>query len=546
MIVPAQTKSIGAGGDAAPPAGARPARNLRPTIHALGGIALLAYLTMTALSYLQAPALWNGAHLPRTTAFFEGLAGQLRASLPVASAWLVESRPLVDHASVIVSYWAPLAIASAACLGLIAMLLRHGERADDAAVGLIFKWSLAFAAAAAPAFPVFTQDFWLSAAWGRMIAAGVNPYYSHFTPESLAGLPLDHFPMSMSYGPLWGILSAAVMALAGGSVLAAAILFKLVLATAWIGALQLVRMITAGANLRERCLALAVFGWAPVGVSQSLAEGHNDVVMMVLALLWLHLLLARRGTAPIALAASVLTKYVSAPLFLVDLIYALRYEQAGVRRYALRLVVPTLLGVAAIALFYRTSQFLDGVLLIRTWYFLRPQEAVNAIELLLGISLFPMPLAATAVFPALAIYQVWTAWTVPNPDNLLKSAIALMAATLFAAVSHVWPWYLVWVVAFAALLPSWWLSRLVFGVAIVAPFTLASWWVAPFAHHREVAALAMYLFGILWVLLTQPQPAAAAPIAASRHAPPLPARPGPARPGPARPELGNDGISSHG
>ena len=71
---------------------------------------------------------------------------------------------------------------------------------------------------------------WLSAVWGRMISAGVNPYYQLFTPDTLPGLPLDHFPMVMSYGPLWGIVSAIVMLVAGNSILATGILFKAVLA----------------------------------------------------------------------------------------------------------------------------------------------------------------------------------------------------------------------------------------------------------------------------------------------------------------------------
>ena len=48
---------------------------------------------------------------------------------------------------------------------------------------------------------------------------------------------------------------------------------------------------------------------------------------------------------------------------------------------------------------------------------------------------------------------------------------------MFGAVSHLWPWYLVWGVAFGALLPQWWVSRFIAGVALLIPFTLATWWI---------------------------------------------------------------------
>ena len=132
--------------------------------------------------------------------------------------------------AVIWSYWAPLGLSTLASLLLVLLLTRRSTLPDEAVLRLIFNWSLGFAAVCALAFPVFTQDMWLSAVWGRMISTGINPYYNLFTPDTLQGLPLDHFPMVMSYGPLWGVLSAMVTVVANGSILATGILFKAVLA----------------------------------------------------------------------------------------------------------------------------------------------------------------------------------------------------------------------------------------------------------------------------------------------------------------------------
>src|SRR5207344_1864961 len=100
--------------------------------------------------------------------------------------------------------------------------------------------------------------------------------------------------------------------------------------------------LTDGLSQNRRCLAIVVFGWTPAGVSQSLAEGHNDIAMVALALLW---------------------------LYLVDALYALRYERIGWRRYALRLAPAAALGLATMALFYRSPEYFDGVRLIGAWYF---------------------------------------------------------------------------------------------------------------------------------------------------------------------------------
>ena len=162
---------------------------------------------MTALSFVQAAALWRHEAAPRTQAFFEALSAQLHPVLPFASGWLLENGAFATTWSIVLTYWIALAVASAAVLALVLSLLHRPEPAGAGLPRLLLQWSYGFAGVCALAFPVFTQDLWLSAAWGRMIAAGVNPFHTLFTPESLAGLPLDHFPMPMSYGPLWGLVS---------------------------------------------------------------------------------------------------------------------------------------------------------------------------------------------------------------------------------------------------------------------------------------------------------------------------------------------------
>ena len=341
-----------------------PRSSLDRYVNGLGILAVISYAAMSVLSFVQTPALWDPAYFPHAADFFNRLFG---------SETVTAIRSFFGGASaVLISHGVILFVASAAAVALIILLSRDDAAPSEETAKLVFRWSMAFAGVSVFAYPVFTQDFWLSAIWGDMIASGINPYYQTFTPTLLAGLPLDHFSMTMSYGPLWGLVSAAVMTITGGSVWATAVLFKGLLLASWCASLVLVDRIMRQVAPGSRVLGLVVVGWVPLGVSQTVAEGHNDVVMVLPALLWLFLLLRKRFAAPLALAASVLCKYTTAPLILVDALHNLRGQRLSPARYAAQLALPLLLSVAVMAIFYRSPGFFDGVYLISSWHFMQP------------------------------------------------------------------------------------------------------------------------------------------------------------------------------
>jgi hypothetical protein len=297
-----------------------------------------------------------------------------------------------------------------------------------------------------------------------------------------------------------------VMAVTGKSVLAATILFKGVLLATWIASLALIRVMTGSKPTLDRCLAITVAGWMPLGVLQTVAEGHNDIFMVWLALMWLALLGQGRWVAPVALMGSALAKYVTAPLFLVDLIIAWRLHGLGWRQLFVRYVGPALLGIAVFGIFYRSPEFFDGTRVISEWEFLQPRHAVEAIELALGFDLYVLDWIVTATFALIALYSVVVLLLTPTLDNATKAALAIMSAISFVGIAHLWPWYLVWTVLLAALVPRWWLARFVIGVSVLAAFSLSFWWVEPIENSREWASLVLYVGAVLWCLLTRPSP----------------------------------------
>jgi len=466
-------------------------RSLVFRIHLLGLLVLIANAVMAASSYVQVAGLWRKEGSPKAAAFFERLLGEL----PLLG------RPqtlFTENWQTILTHFVPLATVTLACMALLILLSRMRERIDERDIRTLYNWAFASVPILILAYPVFTQDLWLSAVWGRMAANGINPYSVPFTPVAVANLPLDHFPMPMSYGPLWAVVSAIVMTFVGTSILGAFLLFKILLAAAWIGSLILLRRIGREDSPLDRALATVIFGWFPVGVGQTLAEGHNDIAMSCLALLWLYLLLRARREAPIALAASALCKYTTGPLFLVDLIYARRRENMDWVAYLRRMLIPALLALVIFSLFVRSFRFFDGTRLLNVWHFLQPRDAVLAIDSMLGGYVWPLAYLATAVFPIIALWQCGRMWLEPDREQTIRACLAIMCAVTFSAVAHLWVWYVVWILPFAALTPRWWLSRFVVGIALIAPFTVAIWWIPIFADLKQHAALVLYLGAIAW------------------------------------------------
>jgi alpha-1,6-mannosyltransferase len=468
---------------------------LQTRINTFGAIALLAHLAMTATSWPQASTLWDGEVAPRTQEFFKTLA----AALPL----LAPDRLFDGDTAVVIAHSIPLTIVSGVALALWVSIQRRATAVDTDAVRLLRRWAFAFAGVSFFAFPLFTQDFWLTAAWGRMIAEGHNPYYVDMIDESARGMPLDHFAMRMAYGPLWAWVGASVMLVSGESVLMAAVIFKAILAAAWLAAVVLIERLTRAAGPVAQAIGLILVGWLPVSVHQAVAEGHNDIALVALMLVWWFLMRHGAGwQAPIALAASTACKYVTGVLFVVDALHALRVEKLSLWRYALRLVIPAAIGLAAVGPFFRSLEYFDGLRMISSWGFMHFNDTFAALGNLTGLPLGFLAIACQLVFAGTALYYLVQTFRAPTPEGLNRTLVAVMAFMIFAASPHLWPWYLIWVLAPAALAPNWWLSRFIIGMSVAVPFVVGFWWVDAIEEHKDIAALLLHGTALVWTIAT--------------------------------------------
>lgn len=440
---------------------------MRSRLTIVGIVSLLAFLVYAALSWPLAVS-WEVEDSAQQ-AYFE--------QLTWAPGWVL------DDLTFTLTYTTPVLIQTVCALVAVWMAVRARGPELDRLPRVAFIWACAFAVTCLAAANVLQQDSWLSVVWGNMILGGVDPYVVPFGPEDTAGLPLDEPPTIMTYGPLWAGVIAALAAVSGGSGLIAWVLQKIVLLAFWIVCLICVRRLARPFGPRREAIATILMGWLPVGVHLTVAEAHNDVVMVALVLV--ALVAHRSWIGPIALSASVLAKYASAPLLPV----ALLYEWRTARRGLLVRIWPGVVLIALGALFVLSHDRLGETTDMRAWSFLDPADPLRLIGVPNVIAIWAMRL----VFGGIAVVAIIRLWRRPSMPALIATELAVMAAVLFTVVNHVWPWFFVWVLPLAALVPHRPLSVFVLAAACVAPFTALHWWRIirePFAI--QLAATAMY------------------------------------------------------
>jgi hypothetical protein len=436
-------------------------------IHLLGAITAFGYLISTVASYWLAPSELALEGNEAAVRFYVGLTH----IGPVA---------IFDHYRwLLTAYTAPLLLSTAGAA--VAMLFVKHLKPSSKTVFVASRWAIVFAVIAVFALPVIAQDFWLSAGWGQMAAHGINPYYKDMPSEIASAWVPDQDIPRMTYGPLWATASAILMALTRSQVVAF-VLFKALLLGFWLGALWLVRRLTSALSPEQQTMAIIATGWLPASVSLSLAEGHNDVAMVAFILLWLW------SKSPFAIVAAVGCKYVAAPLALLDLVRERRLSQW---------VGAGLFGLLILLFFYRDRSFFLATTSMQSWpAFLTPAAALGVLGLFGKILVWIVTAAGVSL-------TLWRWLTLPSEQSWRKAVIAVVAGVAFGVVGHLWPWFVLWVLLPAALVPAWWFSRLVFGVALLAPFSILYLTANhPFAWLHGLPSVLFYLGAVAWLILS--------------------------------------------
>ena len=485
----------------------------RRTVTLLAAVNVAIFAAYVVASYGFARHAPFGTPEPLEAAALERLASALAFMGPAIGAMLRGESALSEPGTFFVAYALFLAVPVLVFVILLGFLARYRLQLEQLVADALYRWAVVFAVVLAFALPVLVQDFWLSAGWGRLVAQGVNPYYVNLDSGVTAGLPLDYLGLLMTYGPLWAIVSGIVMKVAGGSAVVAGALFKLVLALAWIGSLTMVRRLLRTRSAADQCVGMAIAGWLPLGVMQIVGEGHNDGGMVFLILLWLVLIERGRTLASTgALTASVLIKYLSAPLFLLDLLHLVRSRGGRWIGYWPHAAVAASMTVAALAVFFRSPEFFASTAHMADWHFFTPRDAVVAVGRLAGIEpslgslggilVVALALGVQGLFLVVLALGLLRYIRDPGVETFRYAVLAVTGGLLFGVVGHVWPWFLAWGLLVAALHPAARLTRWMTGVALAIPFPLLYWVVYPGPDQFTIVTPPLYLFAVGWFVLT--------------------------------------------
>ncbi|MBA2241010.1 MAG: hypothetical protein H0W09_07195 [Solirubrobacterales bacterium] len=292
-----------------------------------------------------------------------------------------------------------------------------------------------------------------------------------------------------SRGPLWTILSAGLALVGGERIGVTVLLFRSLGTVAALAAAATLWSCLRQLAPRQTSLGLVLFLWNPLVVLESGLSGHSDIVMAALLLLAFRLhLRRRRALASAALVLAVLIKFIAGLIVPLYVLLILREAPSWSQR-ARHLAVCGASATVVLALVHGAAGVRPDVPVFQALraeggrYTHTVHELVfTALRLQLGDepktarapwqreqwireraneSAEPTPAATQATLwlrsaTWLAFGLVWllAAWRVADPRTFLISSTAVFLAFYWLVGTWVQPWYVIWALALAALVPT--------------------------------------------------------------------------------------------
>jgi alpha-1,6-mannosyltransferase len=310
-------------------------------------------------------------------------------------------------------------------------------------------------------FPAGAIDIFHNIMDGRLFwAHHQNPMV--VAPFVVSGDPLypylNYWQFAPSaYGPLWFLVTGPAYLFGGSNLVRSIVAYKALPFAFELVSLALIVLIARRIDARKAAAAVVCFGWNPLVLWEIAGNGHNDIVMMSFVLLAVLLLLTRRWPLAFpALACSVLVKFVSLVLLPVFVLWVLQ-------RYGRRALLPLANGLLAalvlVLVFFRP--FWAGSLTLSQLQTQQNQVIFSPASALIGnwgISLpntaqvLDVKHALTAAFALL--YLLALVRLRPTADGLIRTCVEAIFLVLVLMTWWFWPWYVIWGLALAALLPG--------------------------------------------------------------------------------------------
>ena len=288
--------------------------------------------------------------------------------------------------------------------------------------------------------PLLSQDVFSYISYAREADHGLNPYTA--VPADVPNDPALPFvgwrDVTSDYGPLF-TLGSYPAGLVG--VPAALWMFKVLAAGSVLGLTGLVARIAAGQGA-DPARAAAFVGLNPLVLVHVVAGAHNDATVLLVVIAGVALLLARKEIASgVALVAAVGLKTSTA--------FALPFAVLGSRSRSL--IAGAAAGfalTAALALGVFGVSSLESLGLVEQDQAATSKYSVPATAArLLDVGVDPVRYTALALYVVVLLLLV--VWTLRGGDWIRAAGWAALG--LLLATDWLMPWYVIWVLPFAAI-----------------------------------------------------------------------------------------------
>jgi hypothetical protein len=433
------------------------------------------------------------------------IAADLAQPLPVVTAWQGFGAAL----------WAILllaVLAGAAAAAFVVLELRRRPPRAAAGLTLVLAAS-ATALAAALSWPViFSSDVYAYAAYGDLAAHGGDPYAHPLGPGGSGVASASAWQWGGStpacvYGPAFVAVARAIMlAFGGGGVTGALLAFRVVACLAFLVASAALYFALPGPNQR-RLAATAAFALNPVAL-WCVAEGHNDALMLALALAGAAL--ARLGSplgGGVAIAIAGMLKLPGLAVGAGVAAFAFMTGGGGVRRAAGRMTLGALLLVPAAAV--GLAGAIEAASGLRFHGHYLPQYSLQALGAVVAATVAPPVQAQAAGIAGVLVLCGALAFAglraLRGRDT---SGLAWLAIAAWLAIPNPYPWYGLWVlpIAVAALDQPQFLALLVATISIVLRYLPDAFGNMP---HQAVVIIVLEFAPLLWAIRALPLAAGA-------------------------------------
>lgn len=310
---------------------------------------------------LQAPSL----RLTPTTSLQQWpalgrLADTLTPETLVTTSWMMARAAVHQYVFLLV------VLALIAVWGAALWLVRPG--ACTLGLGWIFIVTLLFSTPLMVLPGLLSGDIYLYMFYGRIVSHyGENPIL--VPPDRFQGDPfLDQVFwgwLPSSYGPVWLLLSGAVSSLAGDSVWANLLAYKLVALLAHLLTVVVVWILLRRTQPRLASWGAVFYGWNPLVLVEAVGNGHNDVLIGLFMALALLAAVNRRWLVAVGiLVAAVMVKLIVLlvlPVFLMAWFRSLSTVRQRLRAGIAAAVVGIFAGLVMYAPLWASTALLENL-----------------------------------------------------------------------------------------------------------------------------------------------------------------------------------------